>query len=92
MQRRLPQHAPADLDHTRTTGISLRQAVGDNAGSGGAVERETGVARVEDVEDVNRISANLELRSFIDSNVTEDRGIHVSHARPVQRINSQCAI
>jgi hypothetical protein len=65
----LPEYAPADLDHTRATGISLRQTIGDEAGAGGAVEGETGVARVEDVEDVHRVATDLELCPFIDGDV-----------------------
>src|ERR1700727_753289 len=68
----LPQQARPDLDHARATGISLRESVGDDAGAGSTVERDTGIARVEDVEDVNCIAANLKFRSFINSDVAED--------------------
>jgi hypothetical protein len=89
---RLPKHAASDLDNSCTAGVSLRQAVGDDAGSGSTIKRQAGIARVEDVEDVDGIATDLELRSLIDGDVTEDRCIHISHARPVQSVDSQRAI
>ena len=89
---RLPQHAPANLNHPRPAGISLRKAIGNDASGGSAVERETRVAGVKDVEHVYGVTPYLQLRSFINRDVTEDRSIHVSHSGTVQRVNSQRAI
>src|SRR5262249_44727828 len=49
----LPEHASTDLDHASAASISLRQSVGDDAGGGGIVKRQTGFVRVEDIEDVH---------------------------------------
>src|SRR5438270_11104778 len=87
-----PQQAPTDLYHARASRISQRQATGDDTRTTRTVERNTGVARIEEVEDVDCFAAKLEFHRLIKGEVPEDRGIHVSHARPVQRVNSQRAI
>src|SRR6185312_6771901 len=83
---RLKDDSTADLEATHRAGS------GNLAEGTGAAKRGSGIAEVDEVEDVGGFAAELEADALVNAEVAKDGGVHILISGAVERVGANQAI